>query len=215
VAREIINDLSESWQLPNYGEVRIGVSIGISLYPQHGETPEILLQHADVALYLAKAQGRGRYAYFSDELTDLARTRMELKCDCVGNCRNELRVFYQAQVDLASAVSSVLKPWYVGKTLQKDHLTCQFYSASRETGLIIAIGEWVLRETCRQGREWLDAGLPPLTLAVNVSAHQYNQSDISGLVASVLAETSFPADNLELELTETGLLTRRRGGTNS
>ncbi|MFA6164872.1 MAG: EAL domain-containing protein, partial [Methylobacter sp.] len=65
------------------------------------------------------------------------------------------------------------------------------------------------RETCRQGREWLDAGLPPLTLAVNVSAHQYNQSDISGLVAAVLAETSFPADNLELELTETGLLTRK------
>ena len=211
VAREIINDLSKSWQLPNYGEVRIGVSIGISLYPQHGETPEILLQHADVALYLAKAQGRGRYAYFSDELTDLARTRMELEMRLRrAIARNELRVFYQAQVDIASGRivgAEALVRWQ--DATEGLILPVSFTPLAEETGLIIAIGEWVLRETCRQGREWLDAGLPSLTLAVNVSAHQYNQSDISGLVAAVLAETSFPADNLELELTETGLLTRK------
>jgi len=211
VAREIINDLSKSWQLPNYGEVRIGVSIGISLYPQHGETPEILLQHADVALYLAKAQGRGRYAYFSDELTDLARTRMELEMRLRrAIARNELRVFYQAQVDIASGRivgAEALVRWQ--DATEGLILPVSFTQLAEETGLIIAIGEWVLRETCRQGREWLDAGLPPLTLAVNVSAHQYNQSDISSLVAAVLAETSFPADNLELELTETGLLARK------
>ena len=72
--------------------------------------------------------------------------------------------------------------------------------------MIVEIGEWVLRETCKQGRQWLDSGLPPLTLAVNVSSHQFRRGDINALVARVLAETGFPARQLELEITESGLM---------
>ncbi|MDP1667404.1 MAG: EAL domain-containing protein, partial [Methylobacter sp.] len=84
---------------------------------------------------------------------------------------------------------------------------------AEETGLIVEIGEWVLRETCRQGRQWLDAGLPPLTLAVNVSPHQFRRSDICDLVATVLKDTGFPASQLELEITESGLMDNQDNAT--
>ncbi|MFA6053037.1 MAG: EAL domain-containing protein [Methylobacter sp.] len=208
VAKEIIDDLSEPWLLPHCGEVKIGVSIGISLYPQHGDTPETLLQQADTALYLAKAQGRGRYAYFTDELTLAARERMELEARLRrAIAQNELRIYYQPQVDIESGRivgAEALVRWQdpVEGLIQP----CRFIPMAEETGLILAVGEWVLRETCRQGRQWLDAGLPPLTLAVNVSPYQFSQSDMSGLLAIVLAETAFPANCLELELTESGLM---------
>ncbi|MDD5580562.1 MAG: EAL domain-containing protein [Methylobacter sp.] len=210
VAEEIIADLSEPWHLPQSGEVRIGLSIGISLYPQHGDTPEILLQQADAALYLAKEGGRNRFAYFSDELTRGARERIELE----GRLRraiaqNELRVYYQPQVNIASGLivgAEALVRWQdpVEGLIPPN----RFIPVAEQTGLIMAIGEWVLRETCRQGREWMDAGLPSLTLAVNVSPHQLRQGDISALVATVLRETAFPAERLELELTESGLMER-------
>ena len=82
----------------------------------------------------------------------------------------------------------------------------RFIPIAEETSLIVEIGEWVLRETCRQGRQWLADGLPPLTLAVNVSPHQFRRSDINALVAAVLVETGFPAKQLELEITESGLM---------
>ncbi len=208
VADEIIADFSEPWQLPPYGEVRIGVSIGISLYPQHGYTPETLLQQADTALYLAKAQGRGCYAYFSNDLTVSARERMELEARLRrAIVQNELRVYYQPQVDIASGSivgAEALVRWQ--NPTEGLIPPLRFIPLAEETGLIKAVGEWVLRETCRQGREWLDAGLPPLTLAVNVSPHQFRHSDISALVTAVLAETRYPAEWLELELTESGLM---------
>jgi EAL domain-containing protein (putative c-di-GMP-specific phosphodiesterase class I) len=84
----------------------------------------------------------------------------------------------------------------------------RFIPLAEETGLISAIGEWVLRETCRQGRAWLDAGLPPLTLAVNLSAHQLHHGDLNATVMQTLNETGFPAEWLELELTESALMRR-------
>ena len=208
VAEEIIACLSEPWQLPHYGEVRIGVSIGISLFPQLGNTPEVLLQQADTALYLAKAQGRGSYAYFSDDLTLAARERMALEARLRrAIIQNELRVYYQPQVDIVSGLivgAEALVRWQDPAEGLIPPL--RFISLAEETGLIIAIGEWVLSETCRQGRVWMDAGLPSLTLAVNVSPRQFKNSDISTLIATVLTETKFPAELLELELTESGLM---------
>ncbi|MGZ8241321.1 MAG: EAL domain-containing protein [Methylobacter sp.] len=210
IAEEIIADLSEPWQLPESREVRIGVSIGISLYPQHGDTPEILLQQADAALYLAKEGGRNRFAYFSDELTLRARERIELEARLRrAIAQNELRVYYQPQVNIASGRivgAEALVRWL--DPVEGLISPIRFIPVAEQTGLIMAIGEWVLRETCRQGREWIEAGLPPLTLAVNVSPHQLRQGEICALVATVLRETAFPAEQLELELTESGLMER-------
>ncbi|MGZ5621654.1 MAG: bifunctional diguanylate cyclase/phosphodiesterase [Methylobacter sp.] len=208
VAEEIIADLSKPFQLIQSDDVRIGASIGISLYPQHGDSLEILLDHADAALYQAKDQGRGCFAYFSEDMTLAVRERIELESRLRRAIeQQELRVFYQPQIDISSGRiigAEALVRWQdpnEGLIPPSD-----FIPIAEEAGLIVAIGKWVLRETCNQGRQWLADGLPPLTLAVNVSPHQFRRNDISALVATVLAETGFPARLLELEITESGLM---------
>jgi len=209
VAENIINELGKPFELLlEHKTVSIGVSIGISLYSQHGSTPQALMDHADAALYKAKDNGRNCFAYFSEELTMAARKRIELEARLRQVIeREELRVHYQAQVDIASGKiigAEALIRWQ--HPIEGFTSPTQFIEFAEETGFINTIGAWILRETCRQGKEWLDAGLPPLVLAVNVSSHQLSHGDIVSLVASVLAETGFPARYLALELTENGLI---------
>ncbi|MGZ5075880.1 MAG: sensor domain-containing protein [Methylobacter sp.] len=208
VAKEIIGDLSQPFCLIHSDNVQIGVSIGISLYPQHGDTPELLMDHADAALYQAKDAGRGCFAYFSEDLTLAARERIALETRLRYAIEHqELCLFFQPQVDISSGCivgAEALVRWQ--DPAEGLILPGRFIPIAEETGLIAEVGSWVLRETCRQGRQWLDAGLPPLTLAVNVSSHQFRRSDICALVATVLDETGFPPDQLELEITETGLM---------
>ncbi len=208
VAEDIIADLSKPFKLVQNDDVRIGASIGISLYPQHGDSAEMLLDHADAALYHAKDQGRGCFAYFSEDLTLAVRERIALEVRLRKAIKQqELRVFYQAQIDIAGdriVGAEALVRWQ--DPIEGLIPPCRFIPIAEETNLIAEIGEWVLRETCRQGRQWLDQGLPPLTLAVNVSPHQFRRSDINALVATVLHETGFPAEYLELEITESGLM---------
>ncbi|TAK61334.1 EAL domain-containing protein [Methylobacter sp.] len=216
VAEEIIADLSKPFCLMQNEEVQIGASIGISLYPKHGATPEILMDHADAALYQAKDAGRGCFAYFFEDLTLAARERIALESRLRRAIeQDELRVFYQPQVDIASnrivGVEALVR-WL--DPVEGLIPPIRFIPIAEETGLILAIGEWVLRETCRQGRQWLDAGLPPLILAVNVSLQQFRRSGICDLVAAVLAETGFPAKQLELEITESGLMENQDKVTN-
>jgi diguanylate cyclase (GGDEF)-like protein/PAS domain S-box-containing protein len=210
VADTIIAALGEPWRLPQSGEVRIGVSVGISLFPQHGNTAAELLQHADAALYQAKAEGRGRFKYFSENLTRAARERIALEARLRRVIQEgELRVYYQPQVDIVTGRivgAEALLRWQ--DPLEGLIQPCNFIPVAEATGLIGAIGAWVLRETCLQGVRWIEAGLPPLILAVNLSPHQFLHSDIAAVVASTLAETGFPAANLELELTESALMER-------
>jgi len=216
VAEGIIADLSKPFQLPQSDDVQIGVSIGISLYPQHADNPEMLLDHADTALYHAKDNGRGCFAYFSEDLTIAVRERIALEARLRKAIKQqELRVFYQPQMDIASGRivgAEALVRWQ--DPVEGLIPPCRFIPIAEETNLIVEIGEWVLRETCRQGRQWLDMGLPPLTLAVNVSPHQFRRSDINALVATVLRDTGFPAGQLELEITESGLMENQDKTTN-
>ena len=208
VAEEIVAELQKPFCLSQSDNVQIGASIGISLYPEHGDSPEVLMDHADTALYQAKDAGRGCFAYFSEDLTLAARERIALETRLRQAIElQELRVFFQPQVDILSGRivgAEALVRWQdpIDGLIQPQ----QFIPMAEETGLIVDIGVWVLRETCRQGREWLDAGLPPLTLAVNVSPHQFCRSDICALVTTTLEDTGFPADQLELEITESGLM---------
>ncbi len=208
VAAEIIFVLGKPFQLTQSNDVQIGASIGISLYPEHGASYEMLMDHADAALYQAKDQGRGCYAYFSEDQTLAARERIALETRLRRAIeQRELRVFYQPQVDIESGRivgAEALVRWQ--DPIEGLIPPLRFIPIAEETGLILEIGAWVLRETCRQGRLWLDAGLPPLTLAVNVSPQQFRRGDISALVATALNETGFPAEYLELEMTESGLL---------
>ncbi len=215
VADEIITCLAKPFCLTQCENIQIGASIGISLYPQHGDSLDTLMDHADAALYQAKDAGRGCFAYFSEELTLAARERIALEARLRHAIeQDELRVFYQPQVDIASGLiigAEALVRWQ--DPIDGLVSPVRFIPIAEETGLIMGIGEWVLRETCRQGRQWLDAGLPPLTLAVNVSPHQFGRSDICALVATVLAETHFPVEQLELEITESGLMKNQDNAT--
>lgn len=215
VAKDIIAELSKQFCLSQHDNVQIGASVGISLYPQHGDNPEILMDHADAALYQAKDAGRGCFAYFSEVLTLAARERIALEARLRHAIeQQELRIFYQAQVDIATDLivgAEALVRWQH----PEEGLIppCRFIPIAEESGLIVDIGNWVLHETCRQGKQWQDDGMPPITLAVNVSAHQFLRSDICTLIAQVLTDTGFPAEHLELEITESGLMGNQSNAT--
>ena len=210
LASEMIETLSLKYRLSAGALIHIGVSVGIALYPDHGKNASALLQHADAALYKSKADGRGTYSYYTDELTNLARTRIE----CEHNLRlaienNEFEVYYQPQVHIASGRilgAEALVRWNhpVRGLVSPD----EFIPIAEELGLINQIGEFVLNETCRQGKIWLDKGYR-LILAVNVSSHQIRYQNIPEMVEKALKKSGYHATHLELELTESALMQRQ------
>lgn len=208
VAEKLIHELSQPWVLAEKYEVTLGVSIGISVYPQHANTTLNMLQGADAALYKAKAAGRNTYTFFSDEFTQAARDRLTMEASLRKAIRlDQLRVFYQPQVEIYSGRiigAEALVRWF-----DPDHgmiSPARFIPVAEACGLINDIGRFVLQETCRQGQRWLQQGLPKLTLAVNVSPIQFKRFDMKALVTETLAETGFPPHSLELELTESALM---------
>jgi diguanylate cyclase (GGDEF)-like protein/PAS domain S-box-containing protein len=207
VADMIVKDLTTPFQLAQHDDVQIGTSIGISLYPEHGDTPEMLMDNADVALYQAKNNGRGCFAYFSESLTLATRQRLLLEAKLrKGLADKELRVFYQPQLDIMTGKivgAEALVRWQNSDELL---LPSYFIPVAEETSLIMDIGAWVLYETCQQGRFWLEEGLGAITLAVNISSPQIKRSNMVALVDNVLKETGLPANQLELEITERSLM---------
>jgi len=210
VAASIIKALEAPWKLSNNIEVRIGASIGISLFPGHGESALELLQHADAALYQAKAAGRGCARYFSEKLTQATRDRFTIETKLRQALQNnELHVYFQPKIDLLSGkiigAESLIR-WQ--DPIDGLVLPAKFISVAEDTGLIRSLGEWVMRQTCEQGKRWLDAGFTPLKLAVNISAHQLHHTNIVKTLTELLDETGYPPEHLELELTESILMNR-------
>jgi diguanylate cyclase (GGDEF)-like protein/PAS domain S-box-containing protein len=208
IAEDIISLLQQPFRLDNGIELQSGVSIGIALFPNHGQSAMELLQQADAALYQAKQQGRGRFAYYRDDMTEKALERINL-----GNYlrraieKEELRVYYQPQVERETGRitgAEALMRWQNPALGMVSPV--RFIPLAEEIGCIIPMGEWILRQTCLQGRQWLDQGLPPVTLAVNLSPAQIHQPGLVELVHHILDTTGYPAELLELELTESALM---------
>jgi diguanylate cyclase (GGDEF)-like protein/PAS domain S-box-containing protein len=212
VADDIIRHLSRRWHLSNGCEVAVGVSVGISLYPTHSLDASSLLQHADAALYSAKSEGRGRFNYFTEELTLDARNRLELEAKLMrAITNNELEVYYQPQLNIESGEligAEALVRWNDpdrGLVMPGD-----FIPLAEQTGLVADIGKFVLQSGCRTLKTWLDQGKTPITLAVNLSPVQIRHADMYELVSSVLEETGLDPKYLELELTESALMEREK-----
>ncbi len=209
VASEMIEVLSQPYQLSNKLEIHIGASVGIVIAPQHSDSAQELLQYADTALYKAKSEGRSTFAYYSDELTRAARERMMRENRlrrAIDNCEFEL--YYQPQVHMRTGRiigAEALIRWNDPEfgMISPD----KFIPLAEETGLISSIGEWVLFEACKQGKKWLDSGYN-LHVSVNVSAHQIHHQDLSKLLDNVLQESGFNAEKLTLELTESAMMRR-------
>ena len=190
--------------------LRVGASLGLSVFPDDGQVLEDVLKHADAAMYSAKAQGKNRLQRFTPEMDRLRQRRIMLDMSLNGaGDRNELVLQYQPRVILKTGqLSSVeaLVRWEHPEygTMSPN----EFIPFAEETGQIVKLGEWVLREACRQNKQWQTMGLPKVRVAVNVSGRQFWQQDFAFLVADALEKANLEPRWLELELTENVLMHR-------
>ncbi|MFC4157896.1 putative bifunctional diguanylate cyclase/phosphodiesterase [Chitinimonas lacunae] len=182
----------------------LSACIGISLYPEHGESAAQLLSNAGSALHLAKQAGQGNIRFFSHDLTEQARRRRTLEEGLHRALeREEFFLCYQPQLDLHGGATVGMEALIRWRGPDGQLVApMEFIPLAEQTGQILAIGQWVLRQACRQGRAWHDAGFSTLQMAVNLSPCQFLQDNLPQLLDQVLLETGFPAHCLELEITE-------------
>ncbi len=184
-------------------KVRLGMSIGIAMYPADGTDVVALLRNADAALYRAKAEGRGAIRFFEADMDRMLHDRRALQADlALAVSRNELQIYYQPQARVTGQIIGF------EALLRWDHLRRgfvppgTFVPLAEESGLIDQIGEWVLREACREAASWRK----PLQIAINLSPVQLRQQELVPMVHSVLLETGLPPERLLLEITEGALM---------
>ncbi|WP_240141499.1 EAL domain-containing protein [Nitrosomonas sp. HPC101] len=204
VAQSLISLLASPFVLPSGHEIFINASIGISLFPDDASSATELIQHADMAMYQAKKEGRNTYRYHTTALSIAANERLIMENRLrYALAAGELVLHYQPVVDARTGyvvgVEALVRWQSPGEAMVPPG---KFISIAEETGLIVPLGEWVLRSACQQARAWMDAGLPPLVMAVNLSVRQFQSENLVGMVRRILEETQLPADYLELELTE-------------
>jgi diguanylate cyclase (GGDEF)-like protein/PAS domain S-box-containing protein len=183
-------------------------SLGISIYPEHGTDSETLIKHADAAMYTAKDNGRNNFQFFTSDMNAQAVERLNLENTLrTALDRKELFLMYQPQMDIASrkitGIEALLRWQHPKMGLVPPD---EFIRTAENSGLIVPIGEWVLRTACSQARKWQDEGLTAVSVAVNVSAVQFRREGFSELIRQVLFETGLAAQYLELEVTESLLL---------
>jgi diguanylate cyclase (GGDEF)-like protein len=189
-------------------EFRVTASIGISTYPQDGLDEQTLTKNADIAMYQAKAEGKNNFQFYSEKLNANSLERLTLESSLRHALeRNEFRLHYQAKRDIASGRITGMEA-----LLRWEHpdlgivAPMQFIPVAEDTGLIIPIGKWVLRTVCLQGMAWQKQGLPPLSIAVNLTARQFLDEQLITDVTSIVAETGMAPHLLELELNESLLM---------
>ena len=186
----------------------ISCSLGISIFPDHGESGEILIKNADAAMYSAKEKGRNNFRFFTEKMNAEVEERLTLENSLrLALERNELFLVYQPQMDMATGniigLEALLRWQHPELGLVPPD---RFIRIAENSGLIMPIGEWVLRTACSQTRKWQDEGHAAVSVAVNVSAVQFRQEDFCNLIRRVLQETGLAPQYLELELTESLLL---------
>jgi diguanylate cyclase (GGDEF)-like protein/PAS domain S-box-containing protein len=202
VARKVIDLFKEPLRIGPH-ELRVTPSIGLALYPEHGTDAITLMRHADLAMYQAKNDGRNRFETYRDALQQATPDTLVLENDLYKALeRQELRLHYQPQFDchtgLITGAEALLRWEHNGKLVPPS----DFIPMAEETGLIVPMGEWVLREACARAQQWRQQLGWPLRMSVNLSAVQLDQPDVDQVVARALHDTGLPATALELEITE-------------
>ena len=208
VAQKVAAALSAEFSVLGHS-LSISFNIGISIFPEHGIDGAELLQNADVALFASKEDGLNKSRFFAEEMNTLIMEQLRMENGLrLAVDRNELFLLYQPQVNIhtrkITGLEALLRWQHPQLGLVQPN---KFIGVAESSGLIVPIGEWVLRTACSQAKEWQDAGLPAVPVAVNVSAVQFRQQGFPELIRSVLADTGLEPKYLELELTESLLLT--------
>ena len=208
VAQGLIRLQDAPIRLPSGHEVYVGVSIGISLYPNDGDSTTELIRQADAAMYQAKSQGRNTFRFYTAALTEAADQRLAME----GRLRRSLQagefvVHYQPQ--FVAATGEVVGCEALVRWQDPDGglvPPANFIPLAEDTGLIVPLGRWVLETACAQAQAWREAGVADLVMAVNLSGRQLQQRDLVSVVAEALERSALPPDRLKLELTESMIM---------
>ena len=207
ISRSLNEVLKPAFPLAEH-EVYVTASIGISVFPYDGDDPETLLKNAGAALYRAKKQGGHNFQFYTADMNALALKRLTLESSLRRAVENEEFVlYYQPQVDIETRMvvgTEALVRW---QHPELDLLApSEFIALAEDTGLILPLGDWVLRTACAQARAWQEAGFGELRIAVNVSARQFQQPDVLETIVQALSTTGLDPRTLELELTESSIM---------
>ncbi len=207
ICDQLLEVITEPYELGGQ-ENRVTTSIGIALFPDDGSDVQSLLKHADAAMYQAKESGKNRYAFYEPEMNRKAEERLQLTRQLRDAMEQEqFSLCYQPQYDLAS-----------GRLVGVEALTrwrdssgamvppTRFITVAEDSGLIVNLGEWVLREACQHAQHWREQGLDFGRLSVNVSGRQFQDEGLQAVVAAALESSGLPADRLELEITESWVM---------
>ncbi len=203
VAEKLLSAVAQVCQIENH-ELTVTASIGIAIYPDDGKDFAALSQSADIAMYRAKQESRNKYCFYTAEMQAHSVRNLQLENELRRALeRDQLQVYYQPQVSLEDGHivgAEALLRW------QHPELgavaPAEFIPVAENSGLILSIGEWVLRTAMSQLKIWMDAGLPPMVIAVNLSAVQFRHHNLPDLITQILDEIQLPPERLELELTE-------------
>jgi diguanylate cyclase (GGDEF)-like protein len=203
VARKLVELVSAPLQAHGH-KLSVTPSVGITLFPDHGGTAQALITNADAAMYYVKKSGRNGFQLFTPEMSTFFPDRLALEHDLRKALeRHELELHYQPKVDVSSGATIGMEALARWRHPQRGLiLPDDFIPLAEETGIIIPLGQWVLREACRQNQAWQEQGLAPLRVAVNISAAQLRHDDLADNVALALRETGLDPQYLEIEITE-------------
>ena len=204
IANKIINCFQEPFHLENQ-DYFLTTSVGVAVYPADGQTPDMLIKNADIAMYKAKENGKNQYLFCTPVMKDVANETMELSTNLYRTIeKNELELYYQPQLSCHNnqimGVEALIRWRHPVMGLISP---AKFIPIAEKTGLILPIGEWVLRTACQQNKKWQEQGLPKIRMGVNLSLRQFHNNDLLNLVEAVLKETKLAPQYLELEITET------------
>jgi diguanylate cyclase (GGDEF)-like protein/PAS domain S-box-containing protein len=188
--------------------MKVGASIGITMFPADGSKVEDLLSNADLAMYRAKGHGRNTWRFFERRMTERVRARSSLQQDLVRAIeRGQFMLEFQPRVRASDGALTGFESLLRWRHPERGNVAPDvFIALAEESGQIVPIGEWVLRESCAQATRWRSVGGGRLTMAVNVSTHQLRHPGFAATVQQMLIETGWPAEQLELEITETALM---------
>jgi diguanylate cyclase (GGDEF)-like protein len=210
-AEAVLAKIAEALQQPFYTgklELHASLSMGVSVFPTDGESFELLLRRADVAMRLAKDTALGSHRFYTPEMSSFADDRLALETELRHALElQQLELHYQPKVDIGTgrvrSAEALIRWRHPTRGLVAPTV---FIPVAEESGLIVPIGEWVLRQACRQLRAWIDEGMPPVRVAVNLSAKQFRQADLTAVVRSALEDSRLEPGYLELELTESAVM---------
>jgi diguanylate cyclase (GGDEF)-like protein/PAS domain S-box-containing protein len=203
VAQKLMASFSEPFRMES-GELYVTASIGVTLYPGDGADQDALIKNADIAMYRAKQEGRNTFEFYAPEMNARAAERLDMEVLLRrALARDEFVLYYQPKVAVESGriigVEALIR-WNSKELGMVSPM--QFIPLAEETGLIMGIGEWVVKTACAQNKAWRDQELPPVLMSVNLSPRQFQQKNLVGMISGALAAAGIAPDTLELEITE-------------